>query len=100
MCCLRFEHADYVAALKELPSPGTFVLVTKDQKDGKPEPGVVTDVLPIEDAVKIALRSKPDVPPQKYLKGEYFVADRSHHRQLNQQNTPEPAGIEEPDSDD
>ena len=100
MCCLRFEHADYVAALKELPSPGTFVLVTKDQKEGKPEPGVVTDVLPIEDAVKISLKSKPDVPPQKYLKGEYVVADRSHHRQNNSTQPQEPARIEEPDSDD
>ncbi len=100
MCCLRFEHADYVAALKELPSPGTFVLVTKDQKDGRPEPGVVTDVLPIEDAVKISLRSKPDAAPQKYLKGEYVVADRSHHKQNAPSPAREPEQVEEPDSDD
>ncbi len=88
MCCLRYEHETYAEALRQLPNPGTFV----NTPDG---PGVVTDVLPLEEAVKVSLRSDTGTAPKKYSKQDITLQHRNH--------TTEEVPVEitaEPDSDD
>ncbi len=88
MCCLRYEHETYAEALRQLPNPGTFV----NTPDG---PGVVTDVLPLEEAVKVSLRADTGTAPKKYSKQDITLQHRNH--------TPEEVPTEitaEPDSDD
>lgn len=88
MCCLRYEHETYAEALRQLPNLGAFV----NTPDG---PGVVTDVLPLEEAVKVSLRADSGTAPKKYSKQDITLQHRNH--------TPEevPAEITaEPDSDD
>ncbi len=88
MCCLRYEHETYAEALRQLPSPGTFV----NTPDGL---GVVTDVLPLEDAVKVSIKSETAVAPKKYSKQDITLQNRASTI------TASPADdIAEPDSDD
>lgn len=88
MCCLRYEHETYEEALRELPSQGAFVITP----DG---PGVVTDVLPLEGAVKVSIKSEDNsVAPKKYLKQELTLPSG------NRRADPPTAEISEPDADD
>ena len=88
MCCLRYEHETYAEALRELPNQGSFVITP----DG---PGVVTDVFPLEGAVKVSLKSEESTTPKKYLKNDITLPQRGRHTDA------QPAeDIEEPDSDD
>ncbi|MBE6559352.1 MAG: stage 0 sporulation protein [Ruminococcaceae bacterium] len=88
MCCLRYEHETYAEALRQLPSPGTFV----STPDG---PGVVTDVLPLEDAVKVSLRGDTGTAPKKYKKEDVLLQHRGPVSE------PQPTeDISEPDTDD
>ena len=88
MCCLRYEHETYTDALRQLPSPGMFV----NTPDG---PGVVTDVLPLEGAVKVSLRGDSGTAPKKYKKQEISL----QHRTPAPETTPAEENSE-PDSDD
>lgn len=88
MCCLRYEHETYTEALRQLPSPGTFV----NTPDG---PGVVTDVLPLEEAVKVSLRSDTGMAPKKYSKQDVSLQMRGPAPE-----TSVTADTSEPDSDD
>ena len=88
MCCLRYEHETYAEALRKLPNPGTFV----NTPDG---PGVVTDVLPLEEAVKVSLRNQAEAAPKKYSKQDISL----QHRAAAPENTPT-EDMAEPDSDD
>lgn len=88
MCCLRYEHETYAQALRQLPSPGTFV----NTPDG---PGVVTDVLPLEEAVKVSLRSDTGAAPKKYSKQDISLQHRTTPADI-----PPTEDTTEPDSDD
>lgn len=101
MCCLRYEHEAYEYALKQLPSPGTVVKVRRpvdpNRKNGPTEEvlGVVTDVLPIENAVKVSLKTEQDAAPKKFKAEDIIRAPQ--HRSAE----PSPAeDVSEPDSDD
>ncbi len=101
MCCLRYEHESYERALKQLPSPGTVIKVRRpvdpNKKNGPYEEvlGVVTDVLPIENAVKVSVKNEQDAAPKKF-RAEDIVPSA--------QRTPSEVApaedIAEPDSDD
>ncbi len=89
MCCLRYEHETYEEALRELPSQGSFVITP----DG---PGMVTDVLPLEGAVKVSVKSEENnTAPKKYLKQELTLP--ANHRRSAPQTIED---IAEPDADD
>ena len=88
MCCLRYEHETYAQALRQLPSPGTFV----STPDG---PGVVTDVLPLEEAVKVSLRGDTGTVPKKYSKQDISLQQRTAPSEI-----PPAEDTAEPDSDD
>ena len=59
MCCLRFEYDTYAEAIKKLPSPGTHV----ETPDGA---GVVTDIVPLANRVKVSLKEHPEASPKLY----------------------------------
>ncbi len=59
MCCLRYEHEAYMAELKAMPSPGSFV----NTPDG---PGVVTEVYVLKNEVKVSLRGQNETAPKRY----------------------------------
>ena len=59
MCCLKYEEAAYEAALKELPSPGSFI----DTPEGR---GMVVEVNAISKAVKVKLDRRADAAPQTF----------------------------------
>ncbi len=88
MCCLRYEHETYAQALRQLPSPGAFV----NTPDG---PGVVTDVLPLEEAVKVSLRGDTGTAPKKYSKQDISLQHRAAPSDI-----PPAEDTAEPDSDD
>ncbi len=87
MCCLRYEHETYLSLGQELPSPGTFV----NTPDGL---GVVTEIFPLEAAVKVSLRGENAPAPKKYKKTDISLQHRNTH-----ENTSPAEEVSEPDSD-
>ena len=55
MCCLRYEHESYEAALKLVPSMGSYV----ETPNGN---GTVTEVRPLAETVRVKLDDKPEAP--------------------------------------
>ena len=88
MCCLRYEHETYAEALRELPNQGSFVYTP----DGL---GVVTDVLPLEGAVKVSLKNDSEAAPKKYKKQDISIPQRNRPAE-----TSSAEDVAEPDSDD
>ncbi len=88
MCCLRYEHETYAEALRELPNQGAFVYTP----DGL---GVVTDVLPLEGAVKVSLKNDSEAAPKKYKKQDVSIPQRNRPVEATAVED-----VAEPDSDD
>ena len=105
MCCLRFEYDTYAEAIKKLPSPGTHV----ETPDGA---GVVTDIVPLANSVKVSLREHPEASPKLYERDAIRVIatqgnDRDRNaahkgnaqKAANHANNEADADVAEPDSD-
>ena len=106
MCCLRFEYDTYAEAIRKLPSAGTPV----ETPDGV---GVVTDVMPLANSVKVSLKDHPDASVRVYERDAITVVghaqggDRSkttspkHPANVpsHDQSTTQKPDISEPDSD-
>ena len=55
MCCLRYEHETYEAALKTTPSVGSIVSTANGQ-------GVVIETRPLEQTIRVRLEEKQESP--------------------------------------
>lgn len=93
MCCLRYEHETYAEALRELPSPGTFV----NTPDG---PGIVTEVIPLAEQVKVSLRNDSDAAPKKYGKDDISVPRKSSRSEGVAEEALPAEETTEPDTDE
>ena len=71
MCCLRFEYETYLSLSRELPTLGTIV----NTPDGL---AVVTEIYPLEGAVKVAFRGDNTPAPKKFQKSEISVQPPRH----------------------
>jgi cell fate regulator YaaT (PSP1 superfamily) len=55
MCCLRYEHESYEAALKVTPTNGAYVSTPAGN-------GTVVESRPLAETVKVRLDDKPESP--------------------------------------
>jgi cell fate regulator YaaT (PSP1 superfamily) len=108
MCCLRFEYDTYAEAIKKLPSSGTLV----ETPDGA---GVVTDILPLANSVKVSLKDHPEASSRVYERDAITVIGRPQSNDRSKNTTSKQASnaptatpnngntqeqdISEPDSD-
>lgn len=88
MCCLRYEHETYLSLTRELPTQGTVV----GTPDGM---GVVTEVYPLEGAVKVAFRGENAPAPKKFTKAEITLPNhRTTEEATNEAAETEPDTLE------
>ena len=59
MCCLRYEHEVYEEAIRKLPATGSIV----ETKDGV---GVVVEITPLAELLKVRLNEKEKEQPKLY----------------------------------
>ena len=59
MCCLRYEHEVYEEAIRKLPASGSIV----ETKDGV---GVVVEITPLAELLKVRLNEKEKEQPKLY----------------------------------
>jgi len=63
MCCLRYEYDVYAEEIRKSPAVGTIV----NTPDGQ---GVVTEIFPLAEEVKVSLRAENETAPKRYKRDD------------------------------
>lgn len=66
MCCLRYEYDTYDDELRRTPKLDSIV----QTPDGE---GIVVEVMPLEEKVKVRMNKSPELPPKTYSRDDVRV---------------------------